>query len=78
MTAAVRLAIDDAFDELDLRIVRGRAAVGNVASRHVLEAAGMRFEGIRRLDTTIRPSGEPARTDTATYDMTRDEWHAPA
>ena len=47
---ALRLAVDWAFADAGLRVVRWRAHVGNWASRRVAWAAGFRFEGtVRRL-----------------------------
>jgi RimJ/RimL family protein N-acetyltransferase len=48
MTRAVRLALDWAFDALDLEAVHWRANVGNFASRRVATACGFRIEGTVR------------------------------
>lgn len=48
MSAALRLVRDYAFDVLDLRVLRWRAAVGNWGSRWTAAAAGFRFDGTVR------------------------------
>lgn len=48
MTAAARLALDWAFDALDLAVVTWQAQVGNWASRRVAWRLGFQVEGTRR------------------------------
>lgn len=48
MTAALRLAVDHAFDVAGQQVVHWYANVGNWASRRVAAAAGFRFEGTLR------------------------------
>ena len=57
----------------DLVRVQGHAALGNAASRHVLEAAGCARPGVARLGTFIRPEG---RVDAMKYDVLVEEWRA--
>jgi RimJ/RimL family protein N-acetyltransferase len=73
-TAAVRAVLGIAFapDGVDLWRVEAVAAVGNVASRRVLERAGLRCEGIARGLLVI--DGE--RVDHARYGVLRPEWEA--
>ena len=69
-TAAVRLVTQYCFDELGVRRVRAVAALGNAASRHVIEAVGLEQTGVERLGTTLRTG--PA--DVALYDVLAEEW----
>lgn len=71
-TTATRVVLGYAFGALGLRRVQAHAALDNAASRHVLEAAGLRESGLARLGTTTR-SGP---TDAAVYDVMLDEWVA--
>lgn len=73
-TAAVRATLGIAFGAAgaDLGRVEAVAAVGNAASRRVLEAAGFRFEGVARGLLVI--GGE--RVDHARYGVLREEWAA--
>ena len=48
ISAAGRLAVDWAFDVVGLAVLDWFAVVGNWPSRHVAEALGFRFEGVRR------------------------------
>jgi ribosomal-protein-alanine N-acetyltransferase len=70
-TAAVRGVLEIAFapDGVDLWRVEAVAAVENVASRRVLERAGLRYEGIARGYLVI--NGE--RVDHARYAVLRPE-----
>ncbi len=71
-TAATRLATGWCFAELDAPRVRIGAAVENVASRRVIEAAGFRYVGVERFGTWPRTG--PA--DLARYDVVAAEWPA--
>ena len=64
MTAAVGLVLRHAFEELGLRRVKAYAAVGNAASRRVLEANGMTEQGVERLGTVRRGRVVPTRSCT--------------
>jgi RimJ/RimL family protein N-acetyltransferase len=72
-TRATALALRHGFATFDLVRIQGHAAVGNLASRHVLEASGLREAGIARLGTFIRPEG---RVDAVKYDVLVEEWRA--
>lgn len=69
---AARLVTAHGFEAFELAVVRGVAAVENVASRRVLESVGMRLAGVERLGTRIRTGP----VDAARYDVLRDEWAA--
>lgn len=73
-TAAVRrvLGISFAPDGVDLWRVEAVAAVANIASRRVLERAGLRYEGIARSYLVINEE----RVDHARYAVLRPEWEA--
>ncbi|WP_151083212.1 GNAT family N-acetyltransferase [Nocardioides cynanchi] len=70
-TRATALALRHGFDALGLVRIEGHAALGNAASRHALEAAGLREAGVVRLGTVIRPEG---RVDAMRYDVLVEEW----
>jgi RimJ/RimL family protein N-acetyltransferase len=72
-TRACRLALRHGFEALGLVRIQGHAAVGNTASRHALEACGLREAGVARLGTVIRPEG---RVDAMKYDLLVEEWRA--
>jgi RimJ/RimL family protein N-acetyltransferase len=72
-TRASALALAHGFGALDLVRIQGHAALGNTASRHALEACGMREAGVSRLGTFIRPEG---RVDAMKYDVLVEEWRA--
>ncbi len=72
-TRACILALRHGFTAFDLLRVQGHAALGNAASRHVLEACGLREAGVARLGTFIRPEG---RVDAMKYDVLVEEWRA--
>jgi RimJ/RimL family protein N-acetyltransferase len=72
-TRASALALRYGFEELDLVRIQGHAALGNTASRHALEACGLREAGVARLGTFIRPEG---RVDAMKYDVLVEEWRA--
>jgi RimJ/RimL family protein N-acetyltransferase len=70
VTRAMGCVIDYAFTDLGVRRVSAGAAVGNAASRHVIEANGLTPWGTERLGTVVR-SG-PA--DCVFYDLLIEEW----
>ncbi len=70
-TRACVLALRHGFEAFDLVLVQGHAALGNTASRHVLEASGLREAGVVRLGTFVRPEG---RVDAMKYDVLVEEW----
>jgi RimJ/RimL family protein N-acetyltransferase len=75
MTAAIDLVLPLAFDPVrgtDLWRVEASAAVGNLASRRVLEGAGFLLEGVARASAII--NGE--RIDHARYALLRPDWQA--
>ena len=61
-----------AFGGLGVRRVKAHAALDNTASRHVLEAAGLRERGVERLGTTLRTGP----VDATIYDVMLEEWVA--
>jgi RimJ/RimL family protein N-acetyltransferase len=72
-TEAVDLALRYVFSPaLGLRRMTVRAAVGNTASRRVVERAGMRLVGVCRADELL--SGGPS--DMALYDVLPTDLHA--
>ena len=64
ITRASALALRHGFETLGLVLIQGHAALGNTASRHALEAIGLREAGIRSPHSTPRPSW-PFVTTTA-------------
>ncbi len=70
-TRASALALRHGFETLGLIRIQAHAAVGNTASRHVLEAVGLRDAGVARLGTFVRPEG---RVDAVRYDVLVEEW----
>lgn len=70
MTSAVRRVVTYAFDQLGVPRVRAVAAVDNAASRHVIEAAGLRSVGVERLATRTAEG----LADTVLYDVLATEW----
>jgi RimJ/RimL family protein N-acetyltransferase len=72
-TRACALALGHGFETLGLVRIEARAALGNTASRQVLEACGLREAGVDRLATVIRPEG---RVDAMRYDVLVEEWRA--
>jgi RimJ/RimL family protein N-acetyltransferase len=72
-TRACVLALGHGFTAFDFLRVQGHAALGNTASRHVLEACGLREAGVARLGTFVRPEG---RVDAMKYDLLVEEWRA--
>ncbi len=73
ITRASALALRHGFETLGLVLIQGHAALGNAASRHALEAIGLREAGVVRLGTFIRPEG---RVDAMRYDALVEEWRA--
>ena len=73
ITRASALALRHGFETLGLVLIQGHAALGNTASRHVLEAIGLREAGVVRLGTFVRPEG---RVDAMRYDVLVEEWRA--
>jgi RimJ/RimL family protein N-acetyltransferase len=65
MTAAVRLAVGHAFGDLGLVRVAAFAAVGNAASRHVIERCGFTYIGTERQSVLVREG----LADHACYDL---------
>jgi RimJ/RimL family protein N-acetyltransferase len=61
-----------AFDDLGVRRVTAGAASGNAASRHVIEANGLRSWGTERLGIAVREG----RADVVWYDLLVEEWRA--
>jgi RimJ/RimL family protein N-acetyltransferase len=72
MTRAMREVVRHAFEDVGVRRVSAGAAVDNVASRHVIEANGLREFGVERLGTVVRTG----RADIAWYDVLVEEWRA--
>jgi RimJ/RimL family protein N-acetyltransferase len=70
MTAAARLLVRYAFEELRLHRVRGRALATNIASRRVLEKTGMQQEGVMREAENV--NGE--YVDMVYFGVLREEW----
>ena len=70
-TRAAILALRHGWAAFDLVRIQGHAALGNAASRHVLEACGLREAGVARLGTFVRPEG---RVDAMKYDVLVEEW----
>jgi RimJ/RimL family protein N-acetyltransferase len=69
-TRVTRLVVDHVFDTLRVQRVTAFAAAGNVASRRVIEAAGLRLYGIERYGAWVRDD----HVDMALYDVTSSEW----
>jgi RimJ/RimL family protein N-acetyltransferase len=69
-TRAAALAVDHAFDVLDLPVVSAFAAVGNTGSIRVLEGVGMRRVGVLR---RIARTSDGQLTDLVGYDMLPEE-----
>jgi RimJ/RimL family protein N-acetyltransferase len=70
MTRAMREVVRHAFEDVGVRRVTAGAAADNAASRHVIEANGLRTWGTERLGTVVR-SG---RADLVWYDVLVEEW----
>jgi RimJ/RimL family protein N-acetyltransferase len=67
---AMGLVLRHLFEDVGVRRVVAGAAVDNVASRHVIEANGLRPFGVERLGTVVRTG----RADLAWYDVLLEEW----
>lgn len=70
MTRAMARVVRHLFEDVGVRRVSAGAAVDNAASRHVIEANGLRQFGIERLGTVVRTG----RADIAWYDVLLEEW----
>jgi RimJ/RimL family protein N-acetyltransferase len=69
-TRAMGLVVRHLFEDVGVRRVSAGAAVDNTASRHVIEANGLRQYGVERLGTVVRTG----RADLAWYDVLLEEW----
>jgi RimJ/RimL family protein N-acetyltransferase len=69
-TRAMGMVIRHLFEDVGVRRVSAGAAVDNAASRHVIEANGLRPFGVERLGTVVRTG----RADLAWYDVLLEEW----
>jgi ribosomal-protein-alanine N-acetyltransferase len=69
-TAAVRQAVDAAFDDLELHRVQAAVIPSNVASIRVLEKTGFREEGLARRYLQIAGIWQ----DHKLYALTAEEW----
>jgi len=72
MSRAMEMVVDFAFTGLGVRRVTAGAAVGNTASRHVIEQSGLREWGIERAGTVVLDG----RADLAWYDVLVEEWRS--
>lgn len=70
-TRATRLVVGHVFETLGVLRVTAFAAVDNLASRHVIEAVGLRLYGVERYGAQV---GGGRRADMALYDVTASEW----
>ena len=70
MTEAVRAVLDYGFNSLLLNRIEARCDVENTASWHVMEKAGMKFEGVLRQNIILH--GRPR--DAKMYAILREEW----
>jgi RimJ/RimL family protein N-acetyltransferase len=71
-TRATGAVVRYAVEELGVRRVTAFAAVGNVASRRVIEANGLRQYAVERLGAWVRDG----RADMALYDVLAEEYAA--
>ncbi|SDC10780.1 GNAT family N-acetyltransferase [Nocardioides lianchengensis] len=69
-TRALAAVTDHVIATLGVPRVTCFAAVGNTASRHVIEANGFQQYGVERLGARVRDG----RADLALYDVLADEW----
>jgi RimJ/RimL family protein N-acetyltransferase len=69
-TRAMAAVVRYAFEELGVRRVTAGAAAENSASRHVIEANGLRTWGTERVGTPLRDG----RADIVWYDVLVEEW----
>lgn len=72
MTRAMAEVLRYGFEDLGLRRMRAAAAVGNAASRHVIESNGLASWGTERLGAEVHGG----RADLAWYDVLLEEWRA--
>jgi RimJ/RimL family protein N-acetyltransferase len=72
LTRAMAAVVEHAFDGLGVRRVTAGAAVDNAASRHVIEANGLRAWGTERAGTAVLGG----RADIVWYDVLVEEWRA--
>jgi len=70
----VRAVIDFGFQRMALNRLCAGTMTANSASRHVLEKAGMKFEGVLRQVEYFKNGFQ----DVALYSMLREEWSARA
>ena len=70
MTRAFGIVLAHAFDVLAVRRVKALVAVDNLASRHLVEANGLRLYGVERLGAHTGEGPE----DMALYDITVEEF----
>jgi len=70
MSRALPLVTAYCFETLGVQKVNIGHAVGNEASRHVIESCGFRQYGVERLGTQLLTG----RADLALYDLLREEW----
>jgi RimJ/RimL family protein N-acetyltransferase len=70
MTAAARLLVRYAFEELRLHRVRGRALATNEPSKRVLQKCGMQREGVMREAENVNSE----YVDMVYFGVLRDEW----
>jgi RimJ/RimL family protein N-acetyltransferase len=64
------LVLRHLFEDVGVRRVSAGAAVDNTASRHVIEANGLREFGVERLGTVVATG----RADIAWNDVLLEEW----
>jgi RimJ/RimL family protein N-acetyltransferase len=70
VTRAMAEVVRYAFEDLGVRRVTAGAAAGNAASRHVIEANGLRTWGTERLGTAVHGG----RADIVWYDVLVEDW----
>jgi RimJ/RimL family protein N-acetyltransferase len=72
VTRAMAEVLRYGFEDLGLRRMTAAAAVGNLASQHVIESNGLTRWGTERLGTLARAG----RVDLVWYDVLVEEWRA--
>ncbi len=72
MTRAFAIVLRHAFEELKVQRVKAFVAVDNAASRHLVEANGLRLYGVERLGANT--GAGPA--DMALYDVMVEDFNA--
>ena len=70
VSRAMDAVVRHCFEDLAVRRVSAAAAVGNAASIHVIETAGLQRWGTERLGIEILGG----RSDLAAFDLLVDEW----